>query len=197
MTIKFFKKFKTALSRRPEIFATQQVSFPVWTFDLQDEIDNQSIRERALSLYQEQSKNNKPGLVKNGYQTEYFRKGQSDNHFDDLLTVIESRARLITDREYRTHKYWLVFYSKDTEHRSHNHVGPEAPFHFYPLSAVYYPSCTSDSEPLVFDDLLRSSGKLEVPVKPNQLVIFNSFLYHRVEKCQSDTARIAFSCNLV
>jgi hypothetical protein len=187
-----FKKLKDAMSKKPAYYVRQEISVPIYKFNIQKEVSNDSILERASALRKDNSESNRKKLIINSYQTDYMTDKES---FSDLAQVIESKAQLITGKKYKILHYWFVFYNKGGSQKLHNHVLPNT-LNELPLSAVYYPTVGNNTAPIIFKTLEKNSNDLLIPVEKGTLLIFHSELLHYVPESISDDLRVVFSCNL-
>lgn len=176
-------KLKEKLEKRPKYWVDQIVSFPIYSFNLDGEIDPTEITKCALNL--KTTSSNREDIVINGYQSAYYTK--SDNQsFEKLISCVEDKVNLLNVGNFSVDHYWFVLYNKTTRHYWHKHL----PFEW---SAAYYPEGTHDS-PIVFQN---ANGKdLEINQNKNSLLLFSSQLSHSVPKCNNDENRIVFSFNL-
>lgn len=176
-------KLKEKLEKRPKYWVDQIVSFPIYSFSLDNEIDPVSIIQHALQLQTSQS--NRTDIVINGYQSPYYKKSDIKT-FEKLVSCIESKTNLLELGKFEVDHYWFVIYNKRTKHHWHKHL----PFEW---SAAYYPDGTHNS-PIVFQNI---NGKnIEINQNKNSLLLFSSQLLHSVPECNNDENRIVFSFNL-
>lgn len=194
------RKFKDAIESKPKYLVLQKVVFPIFCFDLNGEIDANSIVQRAMPLRGKNSESYKPDLIKNGYQTQFIAD-IDPNLFNDLNSVIENKCKQVFNQSYKATDYWFVFHETGSEILSHSHWNlkrfqEKGEFDIYPLASAYYPLCSEKSSPIIFTSDTEGAPDQVVPIKQNTLLIFNANLRHYVPKSQEDSLRLVYSCNL-
>jgi hypothetical protein len=194
------KKFKNAIESKPKYLVEQRVIMPIFSFDLNGEIDADSVTQRAMPLRKSNSESFKPDLVKNGYQTNYIKEIDT-TLFADLNKIIEDKCRIAFKQNYKATDYWFVFYEEGGEIISHSHYNlkrykMDATLEIYPLASAYYPLCSEKSSPIIFNSHVEGMPDVVVPIKKNTLLIFNANLYHYVPKSTESDLRLVYSCNL-
>ena len=188
-------KLKNAINKNvPSFYVRQEVSLPIFTFDLKHEVSAEAVFNKAVQYQKNIEENNKKMLVKEGYQTPYFMERFL---FTELISVIEKKASLVFNSNYKMNLFWFVFYSNGTSHELHNHLNKNR-LEKYPISASYYPKIGSNPSPIVFQtkSIYNEISEISIPVKENMLVLFHSELKHYVPLHSSDEPRVVFSCNL-
>lgn len=187
-------KLKAALKKQeiePAFYISQEVKFPVYVFDLKEEIDNDSILDR---VHYDWDNSNRQDIVINAYQSPYFPKTHIDySKFQDLLNVVERKANFLDTHKHTVLEYWYVVYKKNSKQNWHDHVGNESKLSSK-LSAVYYAKIDDKSAPLIFLNSGKSMYKFYP--KQHQLLIFDSRLKHSVPHNESDDLRVSFAFNL-
>lgn len=194
------KKLKDTLESKPSHLVEQKVIFPIFSFDLSGEVDADSIVQRAMPLKGNITDSYKPEIVKDGYQTPYVNK-INDTLFQDLNTVIENKCKLVFEQEFKATDYWFIFYETGCEVLGHNHWNlkkyyDKGKFDIYPLASAYYPLCSKNSSPIIFQSDNENIADIVIPVKRNTLLIFNANLMHYVPKSVENDLRLVYSCNL-
>ncbi len=183
-----FIDYKIKQESIPKFIVEQTTKFPIYSFDLSGYIDSNKILKEIENFPILQ--NNKPDLVIEGKQTDYLSK-KDTNLFDDLIAAVEKRASSISHRNLYVKEFWIVSLDPSGMHRMHTHC-PHATFCKFVLSGVYYPS-SIDNRPLVFRN---KDTELQIEVKENQLILFDTRLEHGVPKTlNSQTKRISVSFN--
>lgn len=199
MVTDVIQKLKNRVETIPKYLVTQKVVFPIYQFDLNGEIDAASIVSRALPFRKSNKESSKPEIVQNGYQTTYIEESDP-TLFADLNQLIENKCKLIFKQNYKATNYWFIFYEAGSEVLSHNHynlkkfLNGDKKFEIYPLSVAYYPLCSEKSSPIIFTN--EHGTDVEIKVKQNTLLIFNSNLVHYVPKSTENNLRLVYSCNL-
>jgi hypothetical protein len=179
---KFYDKLRKKYELKPKYNITQSMNVPVYSFNLDAEINSDLISAEVKKL--NLSVNHKPELVKKGYQSEYLSRSTYPQ-FEPLLDVVESKINLLSNKQYKIIHYWYIIYGKNGEQMWHHHGGAD-------LSAVYYPQGTVSS-PIQFKNY---ESVIDIETKKNTLLVFSSNALHKVATSNSDEERIVFSFNL-
>lgn len=193
------QKLKDTVESIPKYLVTQKVVFPIYQFDLNGQLDAASIVSRALPFRKSNIETSKPDIVQDGYQTTYIEESDP-TLFLDLNKLIEDKCRSIFKQNYKATNYWFIFYERGSEVLSHSHYNLKSfyagskKFQIYPLSVAYYPLCSDKSSPIIFTN--EHGTDVEIKVKQNTLLIFNSNLVHYVPKSTENNLRLVYSCNL-
>lgn len=183
-----FIDYKVEQESIPKFIVEQTIKFPIYSFDLSGYIDNNKILKEIENF--SILKNNRPDLVIEGKQTSYLSK-KDTNLFDDLIAAVEKRASSISHRNLYVKEFWFITLDPSGMHRMHTHC-LDATFCNLVLSGVYYPS-SIDNRPLVFKN---KDTELQIEVKENQLILFDTRLVHGVPKMlNSQAKRVSVSFN--
>lgn len=176
----------------PAFYISQEIKFPVFVFDLHDEVDNEQILSK---MFIDWDNSNRKDLVIDGYQSTYIKK-DNERFYDyfDLIQTIENKANSVSTQKYKVNAYWYVVYKKNSRQNWHDHV-TGAENGGIVLSAVYYAKVDDKSSPLVF--LTTGNQLYKFQPKQQQLILFDSRLRHCVPENDSDDLRVSFAFNLI
>lgn len=177
---------------KPAFYISQEVKFPVFVFDLHNEVDNDKI---LSTLTVDWDSSNRKELIIEGYQSPYFNRNSTSFYdYSDLIQVVENKVSIISRQKYKVDEYWYVIYKKNSRQNWHDHV-PKVENPIIGLSGVYYAKIDDKSSPLVF--LTTGNQLYKFYPKQQQLILFDSRLSHCVPENESDDIRVSFAFNLV
>jgi hypothetical protein len=197
----FFDKLKSKTQAVPKYTVTQSVELPIYELDLKNIIDPDTIKEKCLDEFNKSgSKNNRSDIVKDGWQSPYYRRGNNDDKFEvfnELITAVEDKLNSVnaltnSKTKLEVDHFWFVIYNKGTSHAWHKHL-PKTQLHGFPnFSGVYYPVASDKAEPIEFKN---DNKTLSISVTQHKLLLFPSMLYHRVPECNDSDLRISVAFN--
>jgi uncharacterized protein (TIGR02466 family) len=183
--------------------------FPTHIFETQLDFNNSEVIDCIKSLefgIQRSIRNGKQTDKNLHLQYNVFSKINSDIHLflnscinEVLIPIEENHAHKI---KYETKEMWANISEYQGYNIEHNHPG-------YFMSGVFYVNVSQNSGNIVFRDprpIPDWSGdaslykllyaNTSITPKNNMLLLFPSWLYHRVETNYSDTERISVSFNI-
>jgi len=181
--------------------------FPTYVFQTELNFDNKILIDCIKN-----SETSTPRSIRNGVQTNrylhkkynIFNKINLDIHsvlnscIDEILIPIKTNFKI----KYETKEMWANILRSGGFNIEHNHPG-------YFMSGVFYANAPKNSGKIFFRDprpvadwcgdsslyhLLNSDYAIEP--KDNMLLLFPSWLYHRVEQNNSEEDRISISFNI-
>lgn len=198
----FINKLKDKINETEPAFVvvTQEIKQPIHLLDINHLIDANDVTEKCLSL--QAGNNNRPDIVKKGWQSKYFDKRKDTvpqeqfNTFSTLINLIEEKTnKLMGQNLYEVSEFWVVVYNIGSKQLFHNHILEKPHLKFVTsLTAVYYPKCSEESSPLEFKN--SYGANLSVKVSTGQLIIFPSSAVHGVPENKDNEIRVAVSFNL-
>lgn len=175
---------------QPKYFVGQKIQFPIYEFDLTGEVYPDKVLKNIEILTA--GDNNKPDLVTNGYQSPYYDKNKI-NLFDDLIDAVEKRTSIIGRRKFYVKNFWFVVLKSSGAQKLHSHSSTDEFFHDSIFSGVYYPLGTNNT-PLIF---LNENKELIIEAKPNQFILFDGRLKHRVPEVLNSNNRVSVAFNFL
>lgn len=183
---------------------------PIWFFDI-EEIDNKKISKYATKL----SKKNQGRILSNygGWQSNDFHLNDCENEeMLKLASIVELTARkasedldLKQNMQIFMHNFWVNINRKGNGNVRHTH-----PTSF--LSAVYYVQTPDNCGKVVFEhpstlmnfwwnsftnvNSYATYSSVSYEPKVGRLLLFPSWLEHRVSSSESDDLRISVAFNM-
>lgn len=197
----FIDKLKSTIQAAPKYTVTQSVKLPIYELDLKNIIDPDTIKEKCLDEFNKSgSESNRTDLVKDGWQSPYYLRGNNDDKFEvfiELITAVEDKlnsTNALTNSKTRVevNKFWFVIYYKGTSHAWHNHLPNNRLDGFSNFSGIYYPVASDKAEPIEFEN---GDETLSISVTQHKLLLFPSMVYHRVPECNDTDLRISVAFN--
>ena len=197
----FFDKLKSKSQSAPKYTVTQSVELPIYELDLKNIIDPDTIKEKCLDEFNKSgSKSNKSDIVKDGWQSPYYVRGNNDDKFEvftELITSVEDKLNSVnalanSKTKLEVNEFWFVIYNKGTSHAWHNHLPKTQLDGFSNFSGVYYPVASDKAEPIEFKN---DNKTLSISVTQHKLLLFPSMLSHRVPKCNDSDLRLSVAFN--
>jgi hypothetical protein len=167
----------------PKYFVSQTIRLPIYTFDIVDSVDPILVKDTCLDIL-EQYPNNRPDLVKEGWQSKPFARNELS--LGSLCKVVEEKTSVTAGNVYKIESYWFVVYYNNGSQKWHDHGDTD-------ISAVYYPHVGNNPSSIIFKN---QPTDLEIPVANNRLIIFPSKLQHCVSANNDNDLRIAVAFNL-
>jgi hypothetical protein len=169
---------------QPKYFVSQSIRLPIYTFDIVDSVDPILVKDICLGTL-EQYPNNRPDLVKEGWQSKPFARNELG--LDTLCKVVEEKTSVTAGNVYKIESYWFVIYYNNGSQKWHDHGDSD-------LSAVYYPEVGNNPSKIIFKN--QEQEDLKISVNKNKLLIFPSKLVHCVEPNANNELRISVAFNL-
>jgi hypothetical protein len=197
----FLDKLKSTIQAAPKYTVTQSVELPIYELNLKNIIDPDTIKEKCLDEFNKSgSESNRTDLVKDGWQSPYYLRGNNDDKFEvftELITAVEDKlnsVNALTNSKTRleVNKFWFVIYYKGASHAWHNHLPKTHLDGFSNFSGIYYPVASDKAEPIEFEN---DNKPLSISVTQHKLLLFPSMLYHRVPECNDADLRISVAFN--
>mgnify|MGYP000396887544 CR=1 FL=1 len=197
----FIDKLKSTIQAAPKYTVTQSVKLPIYELDLKNIIDPDTIKEKCLDEFNKSgNKNNRSDLVKDGWQSPYYIRGNNDDKFEvftELITAVEDKLNSVnaltnSKTKLEVDHFWFVIYNKGTIQEWHNHLPKTQLDGFSNFSGVYYPVASDKAEPIEFKN---DNKTLSISVEQHKLLLFPSMLYHRVPECNDTDLRISVAFN--
>jgi hypothetical protein len=199
----FINKLKSKTQDAPKYIVTIPVRLPIYELNLTNIIDPDTIKEKCLDEFNKSgSKSNKSDIVKDGWQSPYYVKGNNDDKFEvftELITAVEDKLNSVnaltnSKTKLEVYEFWFVIYYEGTNHAWHNHTFlPKTHLdRFSNFSGVYYPIASDKVESIEFQN---NNKTLSIPVTQHKLLLFPCLLYHRVPECNDSNLKILVAFN--
>jgi hypothetical protein len=187
---KFYNKLKNKLEVTPKYHVIQPLSFPVYTFDLNDEVDpdiiSQVCRANKNDNFIEKSKTSIYA-----WRSDYLYVNKNKiEAFDKLFKVVHNKIEKIWKNNRYTFcldHYWFAFYNENDYADTHDHGWVD-------LATVYYAHVSTNSAPLIIPS---PQGDVKIQPKKGMLVVMNGNCSHSVPKINSTDERIIVAINVI
>lgn len=199
-------KLKEKEELNPSYVATQEINFPVYTFDLNKEINSEHIVE-VCKRHQKDEYREKSTDVIYAWRSKNIQPSVNNiDAFNKLLDIVEQKIKLVWNHckninsnidcgfrselyTFSIHNYWFTIYGQGEGAKEHSHTGID-------LVAVYYASVPKNASPLIMSS---SPKNITIDIKKGMLVIFSGLCTHMVPANSSNDndERIVMSFNAV
>ena len=198
------QKLKEKTQLAPTYVVNQSIPFPIYIFNLNDEVDPELI-SNACKFYQKPEYQENLTSVLTGWRSKYIPIPNTIIELDNLIKSVTNKISLVwnhcknhnsnLDCSFRSDlygfkipHYWFNIYDKGAEAKTHSHMGID-------LVAVYYASVPENSAPLI---LISQPNEITIDIKQGMLVLFSGFVSHKVPKTLHETGqRISISFNVI
>jgi len=134
---------------------------------------------------------------RSGFQSyEYFYKKYKKHSLPELTDVFDHILSLVEQNfdirfKYSINNYWFNINYPGSFNELHNH--PSADHSTNGVSGTFYLKVPTNSGNIIFQD---NDEELEIESKAGKLLLFPSYLMHRVSKNNSNSERISVAFNL-
>ena len=166
-----------------------EVSLPIYTVDVSDEIDVDLVIEKIRNLkklYPETTTTNV--ITKNGWRSPYIFKYQPElQNFLEVISCIQKTLKKINSFEVNLINLWTVIYQNEDSSQSHNHY---TIWDNLAYNTVLY--LTDSKTPIIFE---TTDSKFEVYPKKGMLLIMHPLTIHSVPEVKDESERIVLVCN--
>jgi len=202
---KFKKKVeaeqKKAIESQPKYQVTQKIekTLPVWTFDLSDEVDNDSLVKFLLEIKRNTKVNpnwSATRVLKAWSSDSFSARDECSKELEPFFKVVESKLEIINQIKYGKAKYytgykldhyWFVIYNAGNSGIPHTHGTID-------MATVYYCKTPENSAPLC---ITNGDSKIEIPVKEGLLVVFPGDVEHSVPISNHEGERVVIAMNFL
>lgn len=188
---KIYNKLKEKYEAKPNFFVRQRKEFvfPVYIFDLNSDIDSQSIVQLCKKYQTEEFKEPKTQAVY-AWRSDYYTVAKKAMPgFEFLFDEVTKRISKIWDKPYNflVEHFWFAIYQKGDSSNPHDHDPVD-------LACVYYASVPKNSAPLIIKSI---DGDKTIVPKTGMLVIIPGYCTHQVpESKHEDGERIIVAMNV-
>lgn len=189
---KIFDKLKEKSELQPKFIATQNVEFyfPIYTFDLNSEIDPDVIASFCKKYQTDKYKEQKTESVY-AWRSEYhYVKNRDMPEFEILFEKTLDKVQKIWKRPWSitVADYWFAIYNKGDNSMPHDHGDSD-------MAVVYYASVPKNSAPL---HVASKNGVIKITPEPGMLVVMPGRCIHSVPKSQHENGeRIIVAMNII
>jgi len=166
-----------------------EVFFPLYQFDLSNEIDI----DKTISKIKILKENNPTTTITNvvtktGWRSPYIHAHQPEiQMFTDEIILIQTKLNQINSFKTNLINLWAVIYDKQDFSKTHNH------FNLWDNTAYNTILYLNDSiTPLVFETV---NSKIEIFPKKGLLVVMHPLMNHSVPVINDDSERMVLVCN--
>ncbi len=166
-----------------------EICFPVYTFDLSNNLDlNDTISKikNLKSLHPNTTQTNV--VTKSGWRSPYLTLREPEtNVFVKELLCIQQKLNQINSFETNLFNMWAVIYGAGDFSKNHNHF---TLWDNLAYNTILY--LTDSSTPLLFE---TTESKVEILPKKGLLVVMHPLVMHSVPIVNDNTERTILVCN--
>jgi hypothetical protein len=185
------KNLKQKLETRPKhiISQTQTLSFKIYTFDLNSEIDPNEIASLCKS-YQKEEFREKATESVYAWRSDYTTINKNNMvGFENLFNIVEEKVKPAYNLPYTYSigHYWFAIYSNGDSSKVHHHGWVD-------FACVYYAAVPEGSAPLVIP---TTTGNISIAPKPGMLVVMPGNCEHLVPNSEHEGERIVVAMNII
>lgn len=192
-------KLKEKYESSPKFLVTQtkQHTIPIWTYDLQSQVDHDAIADYIISqrnTFKYHDSWEEAGDILHNWHSSLLPRNKNKNpDLENLFDIATQKVYNLwgTTSIYQKNysfvllQYLLVIYNKNDYIDWHEHGVSE-------FSASYYARVPENSSNIIFEN---GTENLEIVVKPGMLVLFPGNAKHKTDPSQHEGDRIIVTMN--
>lgn len=171
------------------VFQKVEVCFPLYQFDLSNEIDIDSTISKIKKLKTYYPNTTTTNVITNtGWRSPYIFAHQPElEPFINEVSVIQEKLKLINSFDTQLINLWTVIYGPNDFSKSHNHF---TLWDNLSYNTVLY--LTDSKTPIVFE---TTDSKVEIFPKKGLLIAMHPLMNHSVPSVNEESERIVLVCN--
>jgi hypothetical protein len=166
-----------------------EICFPVYQFDLSNEIDIDdtiSKIQKLKTVYPSTTRTNV--ITETGWRSPYISFHEPEvQTFNDEISVIQTKLNQINSFQTKLINFWSVIYGKSDFSKSHNHF---TLWDNMAYNTILY--LTDSDTPIVFE---TTRSPVEIFPKKGLLVVMHPLTKHSVPLVSDQSERIVLVCN--